>query len=63
VPYVTIGKENSANIKLHYEGHGSGTPVVLIHGYQLSGAYWEKQVPALLRRTGVTIENGNFVNN
>src|SRR6185295_6561338 len=48
MPYVTVGKENSANIELYYEDHGSGKPVVLIHGYPLSGASWEKQVPALL---------------
>src|ERR1700747_3891057 len=48
MPYVTVGKENSSNIELHYEDHGSGQPVVLIHGYPLSGASWEKQVPALL---------------
>jgi non-heme chloroperoxidase len=48
MPYVTVGKENSSNIDLHYEDHGSGQPVVLIHGYPLSGASWEKQVPALL---------------
>ena len=48
MPYVTVGKENSSNIQLYYEDHGSGTPVVLIHGYPLSGASWEKQVPALL---------------
>jgi non-heme chloroperoxidase len=47
--YVTVGKENSSNIELYYEDHGSGQPVVLIHGYPLSGASWEKQVPALLR--------------
>jgi non-heme chloroperoxidase len=46
--YVTVGKENSSKIDLHYEDHGSGQPVVLIHGYPLSGASWEKQVPALL---------------
>ena len=46
--YVTIGKENSSNIDLYYEDHGSGQPVVLIHGYPLSGASWEKQVPVLL---------------
>lgn len=46
--YVTVGKENSVNINLHYEDHGSGKPVVLIHGYPLSGASWEKQVPILL---------------
>ena len=46
--YITVGKENSGNIDLYYEDHGSGKPVVLIHGYPLSGASWEKQVPGLL---------------
>ena len=48
MPYVTVAKENSANIDLYYEDHGSGKPVVLIHGYPLSGASWEKQTAALL---------------
>lgn len=48
MPYVTVGKENSADIQLYYEDHGSGDPVVLIHGYPLNGASWEKQVPVLL---------------
>jgi non-heme chloroperoxidase len=48
MPYVTVGKENSGDIQLYYEDHGSGDPVVLIHGYPLSGASWEKQVSALL---------------
>jgi non-heme chloroperoxidase len=48
MPYITAGKENSGNIDLYYEDHGSGKPVVLIHGYPLSGASWEKQVPVLL---------------
>src|SRR3984893_6147004 len=48
MPHVTVGKENSSNIELYYEDHGSGKPVVLIHGYPLSGASWEKQVPVLL---------------
>jgi non-heme chloroperoxidase len=48
MPYVTVGKENSSSIDLYYEDHGSGQPVVLIHGYPLSGASWEKQVPVLL---------------
>src|SRR5450755_4855965 len=48
MPYVTVGKENSGNIELYYEDHGSGQPIVLIHGYPLSGASWEKQVPILL---------------
>ena len=48
MPSVTVGKENSGDIDLYYEDHGSGKPVVLIHGYPLSGASWEKQVPVLL---------------
>jgi pimeloyl-ACP methyl ester carboxylesterase len=48
MPYVTVGKENSGHIELHYEDHGSGDPIVLIHGYPLSGASWEKQLPGLL---------------
>jgi non-heme chloroperoxidase len=48
MPYITVGKENSGNIDLYYEDHGSGKPIVLIHGYPLSGASWEKQVPMLL---------------
>jgi pimeloyl-ACP methyl ester carboxylesterase len=48
MPYITVGKENSGNIDLYYEDHGSGKPVVLIHGYPLSGASWEKQTAALL---------------
>jgi len=46
--FIPVGQENSAPIDLYYEDHGSGKPVVLIHGYPLSGASWEKQLPALL---------------
>ncbi|MEV7801966.1 alpha/beta hydrolase [Microbispora sp. NPDC088329] len=46
--YVTVGQENSTDIDLYYEDHGSGQPVVLIHGYPLDGHSWEKQIPALL---------------
>jgi non-heme chloroperoxidase len=48
MPYVTVGKENSGNIDLYYEDHGTGKPIVLIHGYPLSGASWEKQTAVLL---------------
>src|SRR5512147_271543 len=48
MPYISVGKENSGSIDLYYEDHGSGRPVVLIHGYPLSGTSWEKQVPELL---------------
>jgi pimeloyl-ACP methyl ester carboxylesterase len=46
--YINVGKENSGNIDIYYEDHGTGKPVVLIHGWPLSGASWEKQVPVLL---------------
>ena len=48
MPYVNVGKENSGDIDLYYEDHGSGDPIILIHGYPLSGASWEKQVAVLL---------------
>jgi non-heme chloroperoxidase len=48
MPYITVGKENGTNIDIYYEDHGSGKPVILIHGYPLSGASWEKQIPVLL---------------
>jgi len=48
MPTVKVGTENSADIEIYYEDHGAGQPVVLIHGYPLSGRAWDKQVPALL---------------
>ncbi len=45
---VTVGQENNTEIKIYYEDHGAGRPVVLIHGYPLSGRAWDKQVPVLL---------------
>jgi non-heme chloroperoxidase len=48
VPYIAVGEENSGPIELYYEDHGAGPPVVLIHGYPLSGRAWDKQVPVLL---------------
>ena len=48
MPYLNVGRENSGTIELYYEDHGSGRPVVLIHGWPLSGRSWEKQTSALL---------------
>ncbi|MGH1565186.1 alpha/beta fold hydrolase [Mumia sp. DW29H23] len=45
---VIVGRENSTDIEIHYEDHGTGRPVVLIHGYPLSGSSWERQERALL---------------
>jgi non-heme chloroperoxidase len=49
MPYVPVGKENSAPIKLHYEDIGSGRPIVLSHGFPLSGRSWERQTTALVQ--------------
>jgi|SRR6185312_1758454 len=46
--YVTVGQENSAAIRIYYEDHGRGAPVVLVHGFLLDGHSWEKQETALL---------------
>src|ERR1035438_3755396 len=48
MPFVKVGTENSADIEIYYEDRGAGRPVVLIHGYPLSGRAWDKQVPVLL---------------
>ncbi len=45
---LKVGTENNAPIELHYEDHGAGRPVVLIHGWPLSSRSWESQVPALI---------------
>lgn len=45
---ITVGTENQAPIEIYYEDHGTGKPVVLIHGWPLSGRSWEYQVPALV---------------
>jgi len=51
MPFVKVGTENSTDIEIYYEDHGAGQPVVLIHGYPLSGRAWDKQV-AVLREAG-----------
>jgi non-heme chloroperoxidase len=47
--YITVGSENSTSVELYYEDHGEGQPVVLIHGFPLNGASWERQIPVLLK--------------
>lgn len=46
--HIEVGTENSTPIRLYYEDHGSGRPVVLIHGYPLDGTSWERQTGVLL---------------
>lgn len=45
---LTVGTENGAPVQIYFEDYGAGTPVVLIHGFPLSGRTWENQVPALI---------------
>jgi non-heme chloroperoxidase len=62
MPYVKVGQENSGSIDLYYEDHGSGQPVVLIHGYPLSSRAWDRQVPVLLEdgRRVITYDRRGF---
>ena len=48
MPRITVGTENDAPIEIHYEDHGNGDPIVLIHGYPLDGNSWERQERELL---------------
>ncbi len=56
--YARVGSESSGPVELYYEDHGSGDPVVLIHGWPLSGRSWENQVPALV---GFSMGGGEVV--
>jgi non-heme chloroperoxidase len=49
MPRCHVGTENGSAIEIHYEDHGAGRPVVLIHGYPLNGNSWERQERELLR--------------
>jgi non-heme chloroperoxidase len=48
MPFVKVGTENSADIEIHYNDHGTGKPIVLVHGYPLNGNSWERQEQVLL---------------
>ena len=50
MPRITVGTENGTPIEIHYEDHGSGAPVVMVHGYPLNGDSWERQERELLAR-------------
>lgn len=64
MPYLTVGRENTGDIELYYEDHGpvNASPIVLVHGWPLSGRMWEKQVPALLAagRRVITYDRRGF---
>lgn len=46
--FVTVGHENTTDIELYYEDHGSGPAVVLLSGWPLDSRSWEPQVQVLL---------------
>jgi pimeloyl-ACP methyl ester carboxylesterase len=48
MPCINVGKENTSPIEINYDDVGVGRPIVLIHGFPLSGRSWEKQIPPLL---------------
>jgi non-heme chloroperoxidase len=48
MPVVRVGSQNGSGIDIYFEDHGSGPPVILIHGYPLDGRSWEHQERALL---------------
>jgi non-heme chloroperoxidase len=62
MPFLSVGDENSGPIELFYEDHGSGSPVVMIHGYPLSGRAWDKQLTVLLAagRRVITYDRRGF---
>lgn len=62
MPYINVGEENSGAIDLYYEDHGTGNPIVLIHGWPLSGRSWEKQTPPLIAagRRVITYDRRGF---
>ncbi len=35
--------------KIHYEDHGEGQPILLVHGWMCSSKFWQKNVPELAR--------------
>ena len=59
---VTVGSENGTDIEIYYEDHGSGQPVVLIHGDSdriLPYPNTAARLPGLIKDlTFVTVEGG-----
>ena len=48
MPRISVGIENETPVEIHYEDHGGGRPVMLIHGYPLDVSSWERQERELL---------------
>ena len=48
MPFVNLPQFSGQDLQLHYQDFGQGKPVVLIHGWPLSGRTWEPQVGPLV---------------
>ncbi len=49
MPYLTVGKENGANIDIYYKDWGKGQPIVFSHGWPLSADDWDTQMLFFLK--------------
>jgi len=50
MPFSSVDTENGGPVYLHYEDHGEGRPVVLMHGWPTSARSWERQIGPLVDR-------------
>ena len=48
MPKLLVSRDDRTDVEISYEDQGTGRPVVLVHGWPLSGRSWEAQVPALV---------------
>lgn len=48
--FITVGKENGANIEIYYKDWGQGQPIVFSHGWPLSADAFEDQMLFLADR-------------
>ena len=53
MPYVTVGKENGANIDIYYKDWGKGQPIVFSHGWPLSADDWDPQMMFFPQSTAI----------
>src|SRR5438552_11214003 len=49
MPYITVGKEDGANIDIFYKDWGKGQPIVFSHGWPLSADDWDTQMLFFLK--------------
>jgi len=48
MPKLLVSRDDRTDVEISYEDQGAGRPVVLVHGWPLSGRSWEAQVPTLV---------------